>query len=86
MFLHKNGVKVDYLTDRKQENMQKYIKNGGNYYPTDTAGVIDEWAALARQQDNLWNQKMEQDKAEKRIRVRIFDKFCYILTEILIFL
>ena len=75
MFLHKNGVKVDYLTDRKQENMQKYIKNGGNYYPTDTAGVIDEWAALARQQDNLWNQKMEQDKAEKRIRVHILNQF-----------
>ena len=61
--------------------MQKYIKNGGNYYPTDTAGVIDEWAALARQQDNLWNQKMEQDKAEKRIRVSLLNEF-YVLLRI----
>lgn len=49
--------------------MRKHIEGGGRYYPTDSGGVIDEWAAVARHQDLLWAQKMEQEKAEKRIRV-----------------
>jgi len=45
--------------------MHANLENGKQYYPTDTAGVIDEWAALAMQQDNYWNRKAEQEKAEK---------------------
>lgn len=67
LFLHKNGVKDDYLTQEKQEKMRKTLEAGGQYYPTDTAGVIDEWAALAMQQDNYWNQRMEEEKAMKRM-------------------
>lgn len=49
--------------------MKKNIDRGGNYYPTDSAGVIDEWAAIARQQDQIYQQKLEEDKANKKIRV-----------------
>ena len=48
--------------------MHANLENGKQYYPTDTAGVIDEWAALAMQQDNYWNRKAEQEKAEKKLR------------------
>ena len=61
-------MKVDYLTDDKLHSMKKAVDGGGQYYPTDTGGVIDEWAALAMQQDNYWRLKMEQDKIDKRLR------------------
>jgi len=48
--------------------MMSTLDKGGQYYPTDTTGVIDEWAALAMQNDNYWAQHGEQEKVNKRLR------------------
>jgi tRNA G46 methylase TrmB len=47
--------------------MQKLLDQGNQYYPTDNSGVIDEWAALALQQDSFWKQRMQQDKLNKKV-------------------
>ena len=48
-------MKKDYLSPYKMEKMKKTLEDGKQYYPTDNSGVIDEWGALARHQDALWN-------------------------------
>ena len=42
------------------------MEEGKQYYPTDNQGVIDEWGALARHQDALWNAYQKQEKVKKK--------------------
>ena len=45
----------------KQPHIEKILNNSNQYYPPDQSGVIDEWGALMKQQDNLQNNKAQTD-------------------------
>ena len=60
-------MKKDYLSPYKLEKMQKTLEEGKQYYPTDNSGIIDEWGALARHQDALWNAYQKQEKVKKKM-------------------
>lgn len=55
-------MKEDYLSPEKLVSMQKHLVPEKQYYPTDTSGVIDEWGALAKHQDALWEAYKKQER------------------------
>ena len=60
---HTNGMKKDYLSPYKMQTMQKHVQDQDKqYYPTDTVGVIDEWGALAKHQDALFEAYKKQER------------------------
>jgi hypothetical protein len=56
-------MKKDYLSPYKMASMQKHVAGEDTqYYPTDSQGVIDEWGALAKHQDALWEAYKQQER------------------------
>ena len=54
------------MSPHKQASIKRHIEEGKQYYPTDTAGIIDEWGALAKHQDALWEACQKQEKVKKK--------------------
>lgn len=47
--------------------MQKHVSDEERqYYPTDSQGVIDEWGALAKHQDALWEAFKKQEREKQK--------------------
>ena len=67
-------MKKDYLTPYKQATMKRQLEEGKQYYPTDNDGVIDEWGALAKHQDALWEAYRKQEKVKKRTQQQSYAK------------
>ncbi len=65
-------MKKDYLSPYKQESIKRHIEEGKQNYPTDNRGVIDEWGALAKHQDALWDAYKNQEKIAKKDQQRLY--------------
>jgi hypothetical protein len=65
-------MKKDYLSPYKQETMRRQVEEGKQYYPTDNQGVIDEWGAMAKHQDALWDAYKNQEKQRKKEQSRAY--------------
>lgn len=60
-------MKKDYLSPYKMTSMQKHVSDEERqYYPTDSQGVIDEWGALAKHQDALWEAFKKQEREKQK--------------------
>lgn len=71
------GMKRENDQERSLEKTQNYEQKGGQYYPTDRSGKVDEWGAMVKhmtaRNEIIQKEKHEEKKNQQQEYQRFLD-------------